>query len=86
VVEAVGDDVRTVRPGQLVVGGFLASDNTCPLCRAGAHANCLTGSGHDGCQAEAIRVPHADGTLLATPEQPDDAMDERRAIKVLLRP
>ena len=74
IVEAVGDDVRTIRPGQFVVGGFLASDNTCPLCRAGAHANCLNVSGYDGCQSEAIRIPHADGTLLAT------------ATKVLLRP
>lgn len=74
IVEAVGDEVRTVRPGQFVVGGFLTSDNTCALCRAGAHANCLNGGGYDGCQSEAIRIPNADGTLLATPELPDDAM------------
>ena len=74
IVEAVGADVTTVRPGQFVVGGFLTSDNTCAVCRAGAHANCLHGSGYDGCQAELIRIPNADGTLLATPEQPDAAM------------
>ena len=88
VVEAVGDDVTTVNPGGFVVGGFvvggfvvggfvggfLTSDNTCVLCRAGAHANCLHGTGYDGCQAELIRVQNADGTLLATPEQPDEAM------------
>jgi threonine dehydrogenase-like Zn-dependent dehydrogenase len=74
VVEAVGSDVRSVRPGQFVVGGFLYSDGTCPLCRAGAHANCLNGGGYDGCQAEAVRVPWADGTLVATPEHPGDAM------------
>ena len=74
IVEAVGADVTTVRPGQFVVGGFLTSDNTCAVCRAGAHANCLNGSGYDGCQAELIRIQNADGTLLATPEQPDDAM------------
>src|SRR5690606_24043405 len=74
VVESVGADVRTVRPGQFVVGGFLYSDGTCPPCRRGAHANCQNGGGYDGCQAEAIRVPHADGTLLATPEQPADDM------------
>src|SRR4051812_10743952 len=45
VVEAVGDDVTTVRAGQFVVGGFLTSDNTCPVCRAGAHANCRRGTG-----------------------------------------
>lgn len=74
VVEAVGDAVTTVRPGQFVVGGFLTSDNTCPLCKAGAHANCQNGTGYDGCQAELIRVQNADGTLLATPEDPEDAM------------
>ena len=41
IVEAVGDDVTTVKPGQFVVGGFLTSDNTCPVCQAGMHANCL---------------------------------------------
>ena len=74
VVDAVGADVTTVKPGDFVVGGFLTSDNTCILCRAGAHANCLHGTGYDGCQADLIRVQNADGTLLATPEQPDDAM------------
>jgi threonine dehydrogenase-like Zn-dependent dehydrogenase len=74
VVEAVGADVTTLRPGQFVVGGFLTSDNSCALCAAGAHANCLHGTGYDGCQAELIRVQNADGTLLATPEAPDDAM------------
>src|ERR1700712_5054986 len=64
VVEAVGDGVTTVKPGQFVVGGFLTSDNTCPLCVAGAHSNCQNGTGYDGCQAEFIRVPNADGTLL----------------------
>ncbi|KAA0018515.1 zinc-dependent alcohol dehydrogenase family protein [Antrihabitans cavernicola] len=72
VVEAVGNDVTTVRPGQFVVGGFLTSDNTCPVCKAGAHANCQNGTGYDGCQAELIRVQNADGTLLPTPDVPDD--------------
>jgi threonine dehydrogenase-like Zn-dependent dehydrogenase len=74
VVEAVGADVQSIRPGQFVVGGFLTSDNTCAVCRAGAHANCLNGTGYDGAQAELIRIHNADGTLLATPEQPDAAM------------
>ncbi|GAB3624969.1 zinc-dependent alcohol dehydrogenase family protein [Mariniluteicoccus endophyticus] len=71
IVEQVGADVTTVREGQFVVGGFLHSDNTCPVCLTGMHANCLNGGGYDGCQAEMIRVPNADGTLLATPEIPD---------------
>ena len=71
VVEAVGDAVTTVKPGDFVVGGFLHSDNTCLLCRKGMHASCQHGGGYDGCQAEMIRIPNADGTLLATPGQPD---------------
>jgi hypothetical protein len=74
IVEAVGADVTSVKPGQFVVGGFLTSDNTCPLCRVGAHANCLNVTGYDGCQAELIRVQNADGALLATPDRPDQAM------------
>jgi threonine dehydrogenase-like Zn-dependent dehydrogenase len=74
VVEAVGSEVTTVRPGQFVVGGFLTSDNTCPVCRAGMQSECPNGTGYDGCQAELVRVPNADGTLVATPEQPADAL------------
>ncbi len=74
VVEAVGDAVTSVLPGQFVVGGFLHSDNTCPVCAVGMQSHCQHGGGYDGCQAELIRVPQADGTLLATPEQPDEAM------------
>ena len=65
------DAVTTVKPGDFVVGGFLHSDNTCALCRKGMHASCQHGGGFDGCQAEMIRIPNADGTLLATPGQPD---------------
>lgn len=72
IVEAVGDDVTTVRPGQFVVGGFLYSDNTCGACQVGMQSQCLHGGGYDGCQAEAIRIPQADGTLIATPDQPGD--------------
>jgi len=72
VVEAVGTDVTSVKPGQFVVGGFLTSDNTCAVCRAGMQSHCLHGTGYDGCQAEFIRIPNADGTLLATPEHPGD--------------
>lgn len=74
VIEAVGDSVTSVKPGQFVVGGFTTSDNTCPVCRKGATANCQHGTGYDGCQAEFIRVQNADGTLLATPQQPEQAM------------
>jgi len=70
VVEQVGDAVRTVKPGDFVVGGFNPSDNTCPVCRTGAQANCQNGSHYDGAQADRIRIPWADGTLVATPEEP----------------
>ena len=56
VVEEVGAEVTSVQPGQFVVGGFLTSDNTCPLCKAGAHANCQHGTGYDGCQL-GLRFP-----------------------------
>ena len=72
IVEEIGAAVTTVKPGDFVVGGFLYSDSTCPLCRTGAHANCLSGGGYAGCQAELIRIPQADGTLLATPDMPAD--------------
>lgn len=72
VVTAVGDAVTTVKPGDFVVGGFNPSDNTCPVCRKGAHANCLHSNHYDGAQAEQIRIPQADGTLVATPAMPDD--------------
>ena len=72
VVTAVGDAVATVKPGDFVVGGFNPSDNTCPVCRKGAQANCQHGAHYDGAQAEQIRIPQADGTLVATPAMPDD--------------
>jgi threonine dehydrogenase-like Zn-dependent dehydrogenase len=74
VVEEVGGDVRNVRPGQFVVGSFFASDNTCEICRAGYQSSCLhrEGMGALGAQAQYLRVPLADGTLVATPEVPSD--------------
>ncbi len=73
VVEQVGDEVRTVRVGDFVVGSFFASDNTCEICRAGYQSRCVHAyaMGLEGTQAELARVPMADGTLVATPGQPD---------------
>ncbi|NUS62967.1 MAG: alcohol dehydrogenase catalytic domain-containing protein, partial [Saccharothrix sp.] len=72
VVEEVGDEVRTVRPGQFVVGSFFASDDTCEICRAGYQSSCVhrVPMGGLGSQAELLRVPLADGTLVATPDLP----------------
>jgi threonine dehydrogenase-like Zn-dependent dehydrogenase len=74
VVEEVGSAVTTVRPGQFVVGSFFASDNTCAICRAGYQSSCVhrQPGAPDGAQAERLRVPLADGTLVATPAMPDD--------------
>ena len=74
VVQEVGSQVQNIKPGQFVVGSFFASDNTCELCRAGYQSSCVhrEGVGAEGAQAEYLRVPLADGTLVATPELPSD--------------
>ena len=74
VVAEIGDAVTSVRPGQFVIGSFIASDNTCPTCRAGYQSACAQRHGMSGCQAELVRVPLADGTLVATPGQPDEEL------------
>jgi threonine dehydrogenase-like Zn-dependent dehydrogenase len=73
IVEQVGDDVTTVKPGDFVVGSFWASDNTCEICRAGYQSRCVRAEamGAIGTQAQFARIPLADGTLVATPSQPD---------------
>jgi threonine dehydrogenase-like Zn-dependent dehydrogenase len=74
IVEEVGADVQTIKPGQFVVGSFWASDNTCEICRAGYQSGCVARvpMGALGAQAELLRVPLADGTLVATPDIPSD--------------
>jgi threonine dehydrogenase-like Zn-dependent dehydrogenase len=84
VVEDVGADVRTLRAGDFVIAPFVVSDGTCAHCRNGVHTSCDNGgfwgstsrSGEelDGTQAQYVRVPFADGTLVATPGVPDDAL------------
>ena len=74
VVEEIGSQVTTVKAGDFVVGSFFSSDNTCEICRAGYQTHCVhRGPGAvPGAQAEYARIPHADGTLVATPAMPDD--------------
>jgi threonine dehydrogenase-like Zn-dependent dehydrogenase len=72
VVEEVGSAVKTVRPGQFVVGSFCLSDNTCPHCRFGFQSSCVQREFMTGAQAPLARVPLADGTLVATAELPAD--------------
>jgi len=70
-VEEVGSEVTTVKPGQFVVGSFATSDNTCPNCRNGFQSNCLRREFMSTCQADYVRIPNAQGTLVATDEHPD---------------
>ncbi|MBO0878850.1 MAG: zinc-binding dehydrogenase [Mycobacterium sp.] len=78
VVEDVGDDVVTVRRGEVVVAPFMFSDGVCVQCIRGVPTSCTAGGmwgvAAGGAQAEAVRVPFADGTLVSVPM---DATDER---------
>src|SRR5439155_7312454 len=65
-VEEVGSAVKHIKPGQFVVGSFFASDNTCPNCQFGYQSSCMHRQGVGGAQAPLLRVPLADGTLVAT--------------------
>ncbi len=70
IVEEVGNAVTSVRRGQFVIGSFFASDNTCPTCQIGYQSSCQHRELMGGAQAPFLRVPHADGTLVATPDVP----------------
>jgi threonine dehydrogenase-like Zn-dependent dehydrogenase len=72
IVQEVGREVKAIQPGQFVIGSFFASDNTCEICRAGYQSSCIRREpiGSEGAQAELLRVPLAEGTLVATPEVP----------------
>ncbi|MGH3302746.1 MAG: zinc-dependent alcohol dehydrogenase family protein [Streptosporangiaceae bacterium] len=74
VVQETGSEVATIEPGQFVIGSFMASDNTCPICQAGYQSRCahVEYVGAGGAQAEYLRVPLADGTLVATSDIPSD--------------
>ncbi len=74
IVIEVGSEVKTIKPGQFVVGSFCLSDNTCPHCRFGFQSSCQHGEFMTGAQAPYARVPLADGTLVATAEMPDAGM------------
>ena len=84
IVEEVGAEVRSVRPGDFVIAPFKYSDGSCPHCRVGIQTSCVRGGFWggpdrdgvmvDGGQGEYVRVPLADGTLVATREVPDDEL------------
>jgi threonine dehydrogenase-like Zn-dependent dehydrogenase len=72
VVEETGAEVRNIKPGDFVIGSFFASDNTCEICQAGYQSRCahLEPIAALGAQAEYLRVPLADGTLVAASGSP----------------
>ncbi len=74
IVEEVGAAVRSLRPGQFVVGSFATSDNTCANCRYGYQSSCVHREFMTRAQAPMLRVPLADGTLVPTPGVPPDDM------------
>lgn len=70
IVEEVGKEVKNIKPGQFVVGSFATSDNTCVICRDGYQSSCVQREFMTTAQAPLLRVPLADGTLVATSERP----------------
>jgi len=87
IVEEVGAGVKSIRRGRFVVGSFFASDNTCEICHAGYQSRCahVEYVGAGGAQAPLLRVPLADGTLVATPAvPPEDLIPSRLATSDVL--
>ncbi|MFC7555857.1 zinc-binding dehydrogenase [Pseudoroseomonas wenyumeiae] len=80
IVEAVGSEVSTLKAGNVVVMPFACSDGTCTFCHEGLNTACVhvgffgNGDELDGAQAEALRIPYADGTLFALPAGADDTL------------
>lgn len=81
VVEETGSEVSTLKAGEFVIAPFAISDGTCPNCRHGIHTSCQhsgiwgvpgPGGTADAGQGERLRVPLADGTLVALADQPDE--------------
>ena len=74
IVEEVGKAVKTIKPGQFVVGSFATSDNTCVICQDGYQSSCVQREFMSGAQAPFLRAPLADGTLVATRELPPNEL------------
>jgi threonine dehydrogenase-like Zn-dependent dehydrogenase len=71
-VEEVGSEVKSIKPGQFVIGSFATSDNTCPHCQYGYQSSCMRREFITSAQAPLLRVPLADGTLVPAPGVPSD--------------
>lgn len=74
VVQEVGSEVRSFRPGDFVIAPFCHSDNTCPNCRAGVTSACTNGNFTTGGQGEYARVSQADGSLVRTDGLPEASL------------
>jgi threonine dehydrogenase-like Zn-dependent dehydrogenase len=72
VVEEIGSAVKSVKPGQFVIGSFATSDNVCPTCQYSYQSSCNQREFITRAQAPMLRVPLADGTLVPTPDMPSD--------------
>lgn len=74
IVEEIGAQVKHVKVGDFVIGSFVISDNTCEICQAGFQSKCVHAEfvSQIGTQADRARIPYADGTLVATPGQPEE--------------
>ena len=70
IVEEVGKEVKNIKPGQFVVGSFATSDNTCAICKHGYQSSCVQREFMSTAQASVLRVPLAEGTLVATNDLP----------------
>jgi threonine dehydrogenase-like Zn-dependent dehydrogenase len=79
-VEDVGSEVKTLKQGDVVVMPFASSDGSCEFCQEGLNTACVhvsffgSGNGMGGAQAEALRIPQADGTLYALNGSADEAV------------
>src|SRR5437016_4372551 len=74
IVEEVGSAVSSTKPGQFVIGSFFASDNNCPNCQIGYQSSCQHKEFVGDAQAPVVRIPLANGTLVATPDVPSADM------------
>ncbi|WP_136689878.1 zinc-dependent alcohol dehydrogenase family protein [Halorhabdus amylolytica] len=84
IVEEVGEDVRSVDPGDRVFAPFVISCGECEFCRKGLYTSCVNGDSWDGenggAQGEYVRARHADGTLVRVPDRHADDEDTLRSI------
>lgn len=71
-IEEMGSEISGFQKGDLVIVPFAVGDNTCPFCKEGLMTSCVHGSFMDGCQAEYVRVPQAQGSMFKLPDEIDE--------------